>query len=347
MNTAFKEFERLITSKIPKIPKLITEEWLIKALQNELFSIWGFTFSDLSNSIFEKINEETLNKISISSYTKLPKNHPFNLDIYSLIDKDIQRLHNHGITGQNVNIAIIDHGFPIVHNEVKNCLKDYKDLSNQTNFHGLVVTSCLAGKNFGVAPDAKIHFYGHSQAEEQGPIDIISALKDIYNKNLNGANIKIVNLSNSLLAFNNESENIKVKLKEQGCYIIDSTIFRKYFTCINLKYINGTPNYYFSKWQEKDINTYKSKIAIPFTGIMPLYNTTDDYQISGNTAYSWTIPRLSGIFALCLQVKPSITLEEFIQVADETKTITEDKIMIINPKEMIENLGINFKEDKN
>ena len=62
-----------IQNMLPKIPNFITEEWLRNALKNEIFSIWGFSFSDLSNCTFDKnIDESVLNRVVISSKTKLP-----------------------------------------------------------------------------------------------------------------------------------------------------------------------------------------------------------------------------------------------------------------------------------
>ncbi len=156
MISDFENFKNIINKALPEIPKHITEEWILNALQNDYFSIWGFTFSDLSNHTFGKISEATLRRVSFSTYTKFPKEHPFNIDFYSLVDRDIKDLHKEDITGKGVNVAIIDQGISLVHDELKDCLKDYKNYSNKNSFHGLTVASSLAGKNLGVAPQANI-----------------------------------------------------------------------------------------------------------------------------------------------------------------------------------------------
>ena len=82
----FEQTKNYMLSVLPIIPNHITEKWLVEALKNDLFKNWGFSFSDLSNCRFDNISEETLRRISVSSYTKLPKNHPFNLDYFSYTD---------------------------------------------------------------------------------------------------------------------------------------------------------------------------------------------------------------------------------------------------------------------
>ncbi len=177
-------------------------------------------------------------------------------------------------------------------------------------------------------------------------IDSINALKDIYNRNLNGANIRIVSISGYIHTLSSEFNVIREKLKSQGCYVIDSPTFGSMFTCINQRNVDGMPQYYYSKWQEKNLDAFKIKIAIPFTGLAPLYGTDSEYQKCGDVSYSWVIPRLSGILALCLQLKPDITLEEASQLIFETKIVTEDGIKIINPKGMLERLSLELKENK-
>lgn len=351
MNEHFEATKKYILSLLPNIPNHITESWLLKALENDDFERWSFTFADLSNCTFGNISHEILRRLSISTYTLLPRVHPFNLDLKSYINKDIQELHNQGITGAGINVAVIDQGFPTVHDEFKECLKDYKDYqTNSHSFHGITVISSLAGKNLGVAPNANIYFYGIREAKQNLICeDTIKALKDIYERNINGENIRIVSISGYAHTLSSEFESIKENLKSQDCYIIDSPTFGKKLTCINERTIDGKTTYYYSEWQQEkpeNLSFLKSRIAVPFSGVSPLWNTEHDYKIGGDTSYSWVIPRLSGIFALCLQLKPDMTLDELENLIVETKTVTEEGITIINPRGIIEKLAQEIEEYK-
>lgn len=49
-------------------PKIITEELLKEMLNNNLFSIWGFSFSNLSDYTFDpNISESIINRVAIST----------------------------------------------------------------------------------------------------------------------------------------------------------------------------------------------------------------------------------------------------------------------------------------
>ena len=51
-----------------------------------------------------------------------------------------------------------------------------------------------------------------------------------------------------------------------------------------------------------------------------------EYMYDGKPGLSWSIPWLAGMYALCCQVKPSITPDEFIDKALATgDTITVDE----------------------
>jgi hypothetical protein len=72
-------------------------------------------------------------------------------------------------------------------------------------------------------------------------------------------------------------------------------------------------------------------------------NGKDDYFIMRNGGLSWTAPWCAGFYAMCCQVKPDITPQEFIDIVNATSTTVEteynDKTYefgkMINPTEVI------------
>lgn len=228
---------------------------------------------------------------------------------------DVKEVHKLGIDGRGLNVAVIDFTFEIVPNELKECLVYFKNCNEnaEVHFHGTTVASQLCGKNLGVAPKANLWFYGTGQGKNKTKKDDILALKDIYEKNKKGANIKVINISGSKYKENPEFIDIYNKLSYQGCYLIDSDIFGKDFTSINQD-IN-TKEYYYSDWQimSMDEKELKSKIAIPTGGKMtPLVTTENDYLYCGQATYSWSIPVLTGYFVLALQVNHDLTYDELL-----------------------------------
>lgn len=75
----------------------------------------------------------------------------------------IRKLHEQGVTGEGVGIAIIDYALLVDHVEYKDNLKVYEEIhhpSPYAHFHGSGVASLAVGKTIGVAPEADLYFIG-------------------------------------------------------------------------------------------------------------------------------------------------------------------------------------------
>lgn len=341
----YEDWVIAIRESTPEIPRIITNNWLREQLLNRkyYFRNWGFCFEDLSNSIFDDdIEDSIISKVPWSTRTIFSKEHPFHLNdsIYQ-VDDDIKDLHNQGIDGSGINIAVIDFAFEIIPDELKdsivslkNCVYEY-----QVHFHGTTVTTQIAGKNLGIAPKSNIYFYGTRQKRDNIINDDYDALCDIYEKNKKGANIKIIGITSSRQRENEKFACIVNKLLEQGCYVIDSPLFSEHFTCINKN--PNTNELYYSDWQDAtmDEGKYNEMVAIVTGGKMtPLVTTEHDYLYCGQATYSWAIPKLIGFFALALQVNSDLTYDEFVNLALDT-CIKKDNYNLFNIQGIINKLS--------
>lgn len=341
----YEDWVKWAHEELPEIPKVITEEWLREQLLNRQspFRNWGFCFEDLSNYEFEdNIDNSIIRKVPFSTKTIFPKKHPFhfNESMFHTFN-EVKKLHELGIDGSGVNVAVIDFSFDVVPNELKDSLVEYISCNDnpRVHFHGTTVATQMCGKNLGVAPGSSLYFYGTGEGRNNIIPDSIKALKNIYEKNEKGANIKIVNISASVERENPEFMEWYNKLLEQGCFIIDSPIFGKDFTSINSD--SNTNEYYYSDWQvlSMDQDVLHSKIAVPTGGRMtPLVTTENEYLYCGQATYSWSIPTLCGYFALVLQVNPNLTYDEFVKLARETVK-NENGIALLNINGIIEELN--------
>ena len=341
----YEDWVKAIKEDNPVVPKVITNDWLKEQLLNRknYFRNWGFCFEDLTNYIFsDDIDDNIISKVPWSTRTIFPKDHPFHFnDSIYYVDDEIKNLHEQGINGSGVNIAVIDFAFEIIPDELKECIVYHQNCKYdyEVHFHGTTVATQIAGKNLGVTPKANIYFYGTRQKRDNIIIDDYDALCDIYEKNKCGANIKIVNISASRQRENEKFASIVNKLLEQGCYVIDSPLFSEHFTCINKN--PNTGKLYYSDWQEATMEDgkYNDKIAIITGGKMtPLVTTEHDYLYCGQATYSWAVPKLSGFFALALQIKPNLTYDEFVELAIDT-TIEKDGIKLFNMEGIVNRLN--------
>ena len=331
MNKYYEKMKSIVERDVGEIPKIITSDWLMEKYndENSCFKFWYFTYSDLRGHIFDKnIPYELKRRIDFSTKTLMDDNDYFKLtkEMFKP-DDSIVKLQEEGYNGEGISVAVIDYGFEVIHNEIKDELVSYiKMHDTKPHYHGTVVASLLCGKNIGVVPMAKLYFYKIVDCleltEKDFINDVIKSLEDIYNKNNQGCNIKVVNISSPYHRKDDRFAEIKEKLANQGCYVIDSVDFWKYYTPINIDH--NTNEYYYGLWQNAKLDDYKKMIAIPTSGVIPLHETENDYKYEGDVNVSWSIPVLSGLFSMALQIKPDITFDEFNEIAIKNKIIDKD-----------------------
>jgi hypothetical protein len=86
----------------------------------------------------------------------------------------IRAIHERGITGKGISVAVIDAPLLLDHEEYGDRLRFYGEVNAGqagANFHGTLVTSILAGRSCGVAPGAEIYYVGshnYDIADESG-----------------------------------------------------------------------------------------------------------------------------------------------------------------------------------
>ncbi len=137
-----------------------TEQWQMDLRSSDLTKL------DLSNS------KEDLLHADFDSKTKWPPadKMPADFDWQKIMEtnKDpglgIRELHQQGIDGTDVAIAIIDQPLLVDHTEYKDRIRLYEEINVDPNsraaMHGAAVTSIAVGKTVGVAPKADMYYIG-------------------------------------------------------------------------------------------------------------------------------------------------------------------------------------------
>ena len=164
---------------------------------------------------------------------KLPKN----FDPEKLLEESknpglgIKELHEQGITGQGVVVAIIDQKLDIGHPEYKNSIVDYKEYDEagkeEVSMHGPAVASLLVGKDCGVAPGARLVY--KATPSGRSFLSEAQALKDIIEDNKNvpqNEKVRVVSCSIDYMLEKPEPgldewiDALK-KAKELGIFVVD------------------------------------------------------------------------------------------------------------------------------
>ena len=167
-----------------------------------------FRGKDLSEQNFSNVSVDVLITANFDTETIWPgkENLPKDFSPEKLLEESknpglgIKELHEQGINGQGVVVAIIDQKLDINHPEYKNSIVGYTEYYGSENegisMHGPAVASLLVGKDCGVAPGAKLVY----KAVPAGRSFLFEAeaLNDIVEKNKTlpeNEKIKIVSCS--------------------------------------------------------------------------------------------------------------------------------------------------------
>lgn len=254
----------------------------------------------------------------------------------------VRALHEKGIDGTGVGIAIIDQPLLLGHTEYTSCLTRYdetglKDLSPQ--MHGSPVTSIAVGKNLGVAPGASLTYFAVPMWERDN-LPYITSLKKIleWNKRLpDQEKIRTVSISNGMFPHYPHYEEWKEMLKQMESHGI------LVVTCDPAMLDYGILSLDPGKNPDK-IESYKPGIYVSEGDVLrvPGANKTlashrgdDVYTFDRMGGMSWGAPYIAGLAALAYQVNPNIQPKEIIQLLIAT-VVKADAGPTVNPVGFIE-----------
>jgi len=319
-----------------------------------------------------------LKKVSFDSYTKWPEKIPngFNPDRIMELGMNpglgIRQLHEEGVTGEGVSIAIIDQPLNIEHVEYTERIRSYELLHSMggASMHGAAVTSIAVGKNCGVAPGADVYYISSAfiRLTPVGFVTDVSIVADGIDRVLainrllpKNKKIRVVSIS---MGYGKSYAGKKViaaieRAKKEGVFVITTAPDYNYgFGFNGLGRDNSADPDSFESclpgkfWEDSLYSEYhrddpESTLLVPMDArTYASSSSSDGYEFCSEGGLSWSAPWLAGMYALCVQVKPDITPEEFIEKAFETgrqTTIIHDEKeytlgTIIDPVRLIESL---------
>lgn len=259
----------------------------------------------------------------------------------------VRSLHDQGITGNGVGIAIIDQPLLVDHVEYKDRLHLYEEINvlpdSEAAMHGAAVASIALGKTVGVAPEADLYYIatGFCGAEKFEELDFACWAKAVrriveINENLPAdRKIRVLSLSWGWSTKSTGYKQISAAVNEAkaaGIFVISSSLGHTdelYFQGLGREPLdepNRFESYTPGLWWEKDyfagpLNYYFGNPPEPFL-LVPMDSRTtasptgtEDYVFYRIGGWSWSIPYLAGMYALAVQVDPDITPKEFWETA--------------------------------
>lgn len=365
----FSVYYAKLTS-VPKYDPLSTEQWQVDLRSQDLTGL------DMTQSL------EDLMYASFDSKTQWPeaRQMPAGFDPAKMmgIGKDpglgIRALHQQGITGTAVGIAIVDQPLLVDHKEYKDRIRLYEEINvlpdTKATMHGAAVTSIAVGQTVGVAPNADLYYIGSWTGDWEPETNNFTWNFKYYAQAIH----KILALNTRLP----EDRKIRViamqvgwgpdqagydeitaavnKARDAGVFVISSSLSDTHG--LNFHGLGrdplADPNEFSvyepgSWWKQQFFNkgSLSNVLLVPMDSRTTASPTgTGDYVFYREGGWSWSIPYLAGMYALAAQVKPEITPEEFWSVALNTgKTIPIQHDgkeyqfgVILDPQALIEKL---------
>jgi len=313
-------------------------------------TFWGFANVSLANLDLRK-HKTLLDNMLFDTLTKWPEPNklPEGFKPVQMLEEGknpglgIRQLHQKGIDGRGIGIAILDQSLLRDHVEYRDKIVQYEEIDVNgmpPQMHASSVASIAVGKTCGVAPGAALFYFAMrmSAMPDNGIYrDIID--KIIKRNESTGASekIRVVSISTGTFQeqanFDRWKETLR-KAEQHGILVVTcDPAFLKYGT---LKHIPG-----------KDANDPKSyrrgKYSSPDDVLLvPAGNRTiasqigpEVYTFDREGGMSWAAPYLAGLTALAYQVNPDIKPDRIIQLWLET-AIKTDAGPVVNPWGFIE-----------
>lgn len=338
-----------------KLSDIVTDKEL-KKHHSDLERIYGFQGKDVSKKDLSKVSLEVISNISFDKSTKWPEKSKlprgYDPDKWFDVGKDpglsLSKIHEKGITGKGISVAVIDKPIRSTHDEFKDKMT-YIKIGDQTNphFHGMACASILAGKTCGVASGAKLYYFATPDSRDRQEyymkaIDKIIEMNKSFSKD---QKIRIVSISDGVKekgkSYSKWQETIK-KANSEGLTVVYSNLLgEKKFRwggCYASKDRNDPSNYEISNYL-KQYRIDKSSIIVPGDFRTTAGNSSDNnYVYWGEGGFSWAIPYVTGLAALAWQVNPNLTFDQILNKLIETKTTTSEGLYIINPVKFMDSI---------
>ena len=318
---------------------------------NRFDTFWGFANVSLAN-VDLKEHIELLEKMPFDSRTVWPVSEklPDGLNPVALLEKGkkpglgVRSLHEQGIDGRGITIAIIDQPLLRDHREYADRIIEYEPVGlitamSSPKMHGPAVSSIAVGKTCGVAPRASLRYFAVKMwVPDNKPYSyVINKLID-FNKDRDiSKQIRVVSISTGMFSqqanFENWQETL-TRAEKNGILVVTcDPAFLRYGT---LARIPGQDPDNPSSYRPGKYGNTDSILLIPAGNrTIASHNGQDVYTYDRTGGMSWAAPYMAGLAALAYQVKPDIGPKTIVNLWLKTVTKT-DVGPIINPVGFIE-----------
>ncbi len=305
-----------------------------------------YTYSFYSNSVFEGAEDIAAKVLEEGKNPGL----------------GVRDLHAQGITGEGVNVAIIDQPLALPgHEEFADRIAAYYDsgceVSEQEgSMHGPAVLSLLAGESMGVAPGAKVYFAAAPswKADSAYYADCLFWIIRQNRELPEGEKIRVVSVSAAPEEgwFENAAKWDKAvaAAENAGIMVLDCRsaadtgfIYSSYYDRSDPENVEKCiPGYPDKVWDDFSNEIYSDTIFAPANyrtfaqELQGIQAGEPCYRYDGMGGESWAVPYVAGVLALGWQVAPELDAETMKDLLFQSCWINEMGNHMIDPTAFIE-----------
>jgi serine protease AprX len=318
---------------------------------NRLDSFWGFANVSLAR-LDLRSHLELLETMPFDSQTIWPESDkmPNGFDPAALLeegknpDLGLRSLHEKGIDGRGVTVAIIDQPLLRNHQEYADRLVEYEPVGlvaamTSPQMHGPPVCSIAVGKTCGVAPRASLRYFAVAMwnPDNQPYCYVINKLIDYNKDRATSERIRVASISTGMFShqahFDLWQETLDRAQKNGILVVTCDPAFLRYGTLARIP--GGDPDKP-SSYRRGRYGHDNSVLLIPAGNrTIASHRGPDAYTYTRTGGMSWAAPYMAGLAALAYQVKPEINPKTIVDLWLKTASQT-DVGPIINPVSFIE-----------
>ena len=277
----------------------------------------------------------------------------------------IRALHAEGITGQNVGIAIIDQILLVDHKEYSGQIRLYEEMNFPpglpSSMHGPAVASIAVGKTVGVAPNADLYYIAVNPTDSSSTTtnqirnfhylaQAVHRVLDVNKVLPNDRKIRVISMSIGWGPDETGSDDLDQAVDEAkaaGLLVVSGSANMNRQYGVKLFGLGRSPLADPDQFESYGLGVLwagtapddpylQGNIIVPmdsrttasFTGVQ-------DYVFFSIGGGSWTMPYLAGMYALAIQVQPTLTPENFLSLAIKTgrkiSYANGDTVIVLSP----------------
>ncbi|MGB2862839.1 MAG: S8/S53 family peptidase [Sedimentisphaerales bacterium] len=258
----------------------------------------------------------------------------------------VRKVHERGITGRGIGVAIVDQVLLTKHKEYADRLRFYEEINvrpgTDPQMHGAAVASIAVGKTVGVAPEADLYYIGSWTGDwgkgkdgfEWNFAYYAQAVRRILeiNKQLpDDRKIRVISMSVGWTSKRKGYDEMTAAVdeaKKAGMLVVCSFIDDVHgfvFDGLDRTPLSDPDDFASNEpglWLAEEFYRGQRKwnqLWVPMgSRTTAAANGVDEYVFHRQGGWSWAIPYVAGVYALAAQVDPEITPERFWKLAMKT-----------------------------